>query len=31
MFTLVTVLIFHWIYFQWKKLGGDTGYVPPEK
>ncbi len=29
LFTLLSVLILHWIYFRWKKLGGDTAYRPP--
>ena len=31
MFTFAVVLIFHWVYSRWKKLGGDTAYVPPIK
>ena len=29
MFTFAVVLIFHWVYSRWKKLGGDTAYIPP--
>ncbi|MBS1369273.1 MAG: MFS transporter [Lentisphaeria bacterium] len=28
-FTIICFAILLWIYFRWKRLGGDTGYRPP--